>query len=140
MIRKGASRHVGQIRARQQAAKGSDLADFHHFILHLSRVGCYECYNKFYLILYLLDLLHDALHAVPGGGDEDGDREGEGNGDRDREGGVVHLAGGGHVDGHGHRDGGGLCQTLRLGGLVAGVGPTANTLKHTQPLLPNLIP
>ena len=32
------------------------------------------------------------------------------------------------MNGDGHRDGSGLAQTLRLGGLVAGVGPTAHTL------------
>jgi hypothetical protein len=84
-----------------------------------------------YLVHNLLDLLHDALHAVPGGGNEDGNGKGEGYGHGDGEGGVVHLAGGGHMDGDGHRDGSGLAQTLRLGGLVAGVGPTAHTLGIT---------
>ena len=46
----------------------------------------------------LLDLLHDALDAVPGGGDEDGDGEGQGDGHGNREWGVVHLTGYRYVD------------------------------------------
>ncbi len=76
----------------------------------------------------LLDLLHYALQAVPSGRDEDGHRKGERDGDGHGEGSVVHLARCGHVNRNGYRDGCGLGEVLRLGGLVAGVGPAANAL------------